>query len=216
MAKTAKKCQNHTRILRSNSKTTKNKESNKENQTKIVILETPPGRVVNTTVMRILRSKISNVMSGSQVKLEIQDDEVQSDETSKRVLRSKTIKKDSDDSAGAEPKQTTVPIPHGRLMKKIGPVKLKEFEINDIVLAKQKYSCPWPARMKAINGKRVFVDFFGDNTHGHVDIDEIYSFCKNSETIKACANAKKNTNYRKGVILAERLLNIPDHLSVFQ
>lgn len=87
-------------------------------------------------------------------------------------------------------------------------VKLDSFEKNSIVLAKQKYSCPWPARVLEIQKQKVLVYFFGDKRSGFVDRSEIYDFVKSSKAIKSVISSKKvPSGYSTGVLEIELLLN---------
>lgn len=98
------------------------------------------------------------------------------------------------------------------LVKNINLVKKMNYNIDEIVLAKQKYSRPWPSRIVEIRKSSVLVDFLGDDTHGTVRRDEIYDFMLNAQSIKIYC--RRQDNYKKGVLLAERLLGIPDHHSI--
>lgn len=94
-------------------------------------------------------------------------------------------------------------------------VKLNDFEVNSIVLAKQKYSFPWPAKVLKIEKKRVFVYFFGDKRSGHVGRDEIYDFILSSKGIKSIIASKKTErSYATGVAEIEMLLGITSENSL--
>lgn len=54
------------------------------------------------------------------------------------------------------------------IVKQIDFVKLDTFQKNSIVLAKQKFSFPWPARVLSIEKEKTLVYFFGDKREGYV------------------------------------------------
>lgn len=94
-------------------------------------------------------------------------------------------------------------------------VKLNDFTVNSIVLAKQKYSIPWPARVLQIEKERVFVFFFGDKRSGYVSKGEIYDFILSSNALKsAIASKKKPRTFCTGVAEVELLLGIQYKKSV--
>lgn len=47
-------------------------------------------------------------------------------------------------------------------------IKINDFKVDSIVLAKQLYSFPWPAKVLKIEKDRIFVYFFGDKRCGYV------------------------------------------------
>lgn len=96
-------------------------------------------------------------------------------------------------------------------------VKISVFEVDQIVLAKQKYSLPWPAKVLQIEKERVFVYFFGDKRSGFVAKSEIYDFVLSAKAVKSVLESKKKqVSYVAGVILIEKLLGIPCDESIFQ
>lgn len=87
-------------------------------------------------------------------------------------------------------------------------------EVNQLVLAKQKYSVPWPSQIKEIGSKSVTVYFFGDGRCGPVKIDDLYSIEHSHDIMTDCL--KRNIrNYRKGIIEMERILNISNNLDSY-
>lgn len=94
-------------------------------------------------------------------------------------------------------------------LSKITFVKLNDFKVDSIVLAKQKYSVPWPAKVIKIEKKRVFVYFFGDRRCGFVSTDEIYDFILSGSAIKSIiASKKQQRSYFTGIREVEFLLGI--------
>lgn len=94
-------------------------------------------------------------------------------------------------------------------------VKLNIFEKNSIVLAKQKYSCPWPARVLEIEKNKVLVFFFDDKRNGFVSRFEIYDFLKSSRAIKSIITSKRVPRcYLTGVSEIELLLGINKEQSI--
>lgn len=95
-------------------------------------------------------------------------------------------------------------------------VKKGAFKKNDIVLAKQRNSVPWPAQILTIE-KRVRVFFFGDGREGVVNSGEIYDFVASSSAISVYLKRKNaRIDYKKGIKEVERLLSIPSDLSLIQ
>lgn len=94
--------------------------------------------------------------------------------------------------------------------------QLKEYEVNSIVLAKQAYSQPWPARILKIAKKRIRVYFYGDRREGFVASHEIYDFQKSKEALKLVIKSKgqKTDGYLTGIREIEFLLNIPFEQSI--
>lgn len=95
-------------------------------------------------------------------------------------------------------------------------VKLNCFEKNAIVLAKQKYSCAWPARVIEIEKGKVLVSFFGDKRQGFVSLAEVYDFVKSAEAVKSIISSKKPPRgYITGVKEIELLLGVNKEKSLF-
>lgn len=89
-------------------------------------------------------------------------------------------------------------------------VKLNNFKIDSIVLAKQKYSWPWPSQILAIEKERTLVYFFGDKRSGFVQNTEIYDFILSANAIKLKLLSKKiPCAFSTGILEVERLLGIP-------
>lgn len=128
-----------------------------------------------------------------------------------RITRSKTEKpKDS-----VEKKTPTV-VPTKQLVKRVAFVKAKTFNQNDIILAKQKYSTPWPAIVLNIQKERVFVYFFGDKRSGYVSSSEIYDYAESIRALKSYLVLTKKipSGFITGVREVEALLKIPQENSV--
>lgn len=87
--------------------------------------------------------------------------------------------------------------------------KLNNFTTNAIVLAKQKYSFPWPARVLEVKKEKVSVYFFGDKRTGFVDASEIYDFVKSFAALRASiVDSKKPRAYLTGIREIELLLGL--------
>lgn len=97
--------------------------------------------------------------------------------------------------------------------KSIKEKKIDSFVIGDDVLAKQKYSVPWPSKVIAIRSKCVDVFFYGDGRNGAVKRDEIYSVVDSHEVILDCLRRKIPT-YLEGIKEMEKEHQIPDELSL--
>lgn len=94
-------------------------------------------------------------------------------------------------------------------------VKVSAFEVNSIVLAKQKYSVPWPAKVLQIEKERAFVYFFGDKRSGYVAKNEIYDFILSAKAVKSIIESKKKSlTYNTGVVEIEKLLGISSDASI--
>lgn len=88
-------------------------------------------------------------------------------------------------------------------------VNLSNFCVDSIVLAKQKNSFPWPAKVLVIEEKKVFVFFYGDKRSGYVDKTEIYDFILSLNAVKNKLNSKRiQKTYVTGVREVELLLRI--------
>lgn len=84
-----------------------------------------------------------------------------------------------------------------------------------LVMAKQKYSVPWPSRIVTVRKGYVDVYFFGDGRTGAVKIEDLSTIAESKNIILKCL--KRNiTDYYKGIIEFERMSKVPDHLSITQ
>lgn len=93
--------------------------------------------------------------------------------------------------------------------------KLNTFEKGLIVLAKQKYSIPWPARILEVEKNKALVFFFGDKRTGFVLSSEIYDFMKSFHALRSIVLSKKKpSTFVTGVRELELLLGISDKDSV--
>lgn len=91
--------------------------------------------------------------------------------------------------------------------------KCDEIGIGKIVLAKQKYSVPWPSRIVSIHKSYANVYFLGDGRIGSVKLTDIYEFRDSADEIKRCISSQ-GSSYGKGIREAEIIIGIPEHLSV--
>lgn len=95
--------------------------------------------------------------------------------------------------------------------------RLTNYELNSIVLAKQKYSIPWPARVLKIEKEKVQVHFFGDQRSGYVNSSEIYDFEKSVDAIKYIISSnRKPRGYLNGLREIELLLGVTEKNSVIK
>lgn len=104
-----------------------------------------------------------------------------------RITRSKVKKTPIDDTLKAP---TTV-ASSLKVVKRADFTKLNDFKVNDFVLAKQKYSCPWPAKILSIEKGKVLVYFFGDKRSGFVQSSELYDFTKSFCALRSIILSKK-------------------------
>lgn len=72
-----------------------------------------------------------------------------------RVTRSQ--KKNTQSNSVPNLTTATIVCAEKRIVKGHSFIKLEEFELGSICLAKQKYSCPWPARVDKIEGEKILV-----------------------------------------------------------
>lgn len=103
-----------------------------------------------------------------------------------------------------------------RALKKLNSFhKSNDFDVGSIVLAKQKYSVPWPSRVVAIRRDIVTVYFFGDKRQGDVSIGEIYDFKKSLLAIKEIVAAKKKPrDYLIGIREIELVMKVSPESSL--
>lgn len=100
-------------------------------------------------------------------------------------------------------------------LSKVQFVKLHDFKVNSIVLAKQKYSVPWPSKVLKIEKERVFVYFFGDKRSGYVPKIEIYDFILSVSAVRSViASKKKQQSYATGIGEVEVLMGITSENSL--
>lgn len=96
-----------------------------------------------------------------------------------------------------------------KIVKRANFIKLENFDKNSLCLAKQKFSCPWPARVLKIEKNKVLVQFFGDKRIGYVHPSEIYDFVKSSQAIQLILSSKKKPRgFVTGVVEIELLYSI--------
>lgn len=89
-------------------------------------------------------------------------------------------------------------------------VKLSDFCVDSIVLAKQKYAVPWPAKVLEIKKDSVFVYFFGDKRNGYVKKSEIYDFILSANAIKNTLKSKRvQPTLLTGIREVQLLMGIP-------
>lgn len=84
-------------------------------------------------------------------------------------------------------------IEQTKIVKRFDFIKLKTFNENDIVLAKQKYSYPWPSRVLKVEKDKVQVFFFGDKRTGFVSSSELYDFTKSFNALKSLLSSKRKS-----------------------
>lgn len=131
---------------------------------------------------------------------------------SKTKLNSATVEKDINLNLSSNISGVHV-LAHEKkrdLVKRVDFVQSANYNINDIVLAKQKYSIPWPVRILKIEKNKVFVYFFGDKRNGFVDLNQIYHWEQSVDAIKAVLSSKKKPHgYSTGIREVELILGIP-------
>lgn len=191
-------------------------------------------------ILRVLRSSDTSDESSKSAEKSVENGKVQP-QISKRVTRSLKTKVLSSEPKPEEAKNQHCDFPRvtrslnkipqlsevsnpvappivrteNRIEKRVIFIKLEKFEEDTICLAKQKYSCPWPARIIRIEKDKVLVHFFGDKRVGYVQSTEIYDFTKSSEAIRSINSGKKiPRGYTAGLLEVELLLGIDISQSV--
>lgn len=88
-------------------------------------------------------------------------------------------------------------------------------EQNALVMAKMSGYSAWPSRINEFtkNGKRAHVYFFGSNNTGTVDVTEIVPFESCHEVIRLLL-MRKLGQFLRGILEIERILGVPDELSL--
>lgn len=103
--------------------------------------------------------------------------------------------------------------------RRFAPKKCDKIEIGQIVLFKLRGFCEWPAFVTGINGNKIDVEFFGDQTVQNGTIAHFYTFEDNHELIAANYMTKKNifakALYGKAIREAESVLGIRAENSIF-
>lgn len=131
-----------------------------------------------------------------------------------RFTRSKIIK--SPPPINIQPEVPSVESTK-RIVKRVDFVKLATFKKKDIILAKQKYSIPWPARILDIEKEKVTVFFFGDRRTGSVSSTELYDYVKSYQALKSHVTSKKKPRgFITGIREVELLLGIAEKDSVLK
>lgn len=94
--------------------------------------------------------------------------------------------------------------------------RMKSFAVNDLVLAKQKYSIPWPARILEVKRDKVLVFFFGDKREGFVPSSDIFDFIESLPALRSIVLTltKKPRGFLTGIRDLELLLDVRSTESV--
>lgn len=190
-------------------KTHKKSEENKEN-----FAENQSTRITRSLRQQINNNSLKSVLSQNTCLKKSKENILSSPHFSPRKTRSKSEKiRSITFQSDSRHKQSAIVIekkqPQTQISVRTQFVKISVFEVDQIVLAKQKYSLPWPARVLQIEKERVFVYFFGDKRSGYVAKSEIYDFVLSAKAIKSVLESKKKQlTYVTGVIEIEKLLGI--------
>lgn len=83
-----------------------------------------------------------------------------------------------------------------------------------VVIAKMRTYPAWPAHIRSLQKTYVTVKFFGDNTSGNIPYSGIGLVDQSYILLKANLNKKIN-GYEKAVRQMERILRVPNDLSLF-
>lgn len=88
-------------------------------------------------------------------------------------------------------------------------------QIGDLVMAKMSTYSPWGSRVLSFtkNKQRATVCFFGEGLRGSVNVAEIVPFNRCTDVIRLLL-LRKFSDFHKSIIEIERILGVPDHLSL--
>lgn len=135
-----------------------------------------------------------------------------------RVTRSKTVVNSNEvksSHSGSDSLKQKEKKEEKKIVERADFVRLENFQVDTICLAKQKYSCPWPARVLKVEEKKVLVYFFGDKRVGYVQTSEIYDLVKSSRAIQLILLAKKKPpGFVTGLAEIESLFRINSNQSL--
>lgn len=98
--------------------------------------------------------------------------------------------------------------------KKRRKIEITQPKVNDVVMAKMRCYCPWPARVDNFNGNRVDIYFFGTYQTGTVNIKDIKLYSESRSQIRQLI-VRRNPLFHRAVLEVEALMNIPMEYSVF-
>lgn len=109
------------------------------------------------------------------------------------------------------PAQQAAPIVETKsVVKRYNFIKLNTFKKGSLVLAKQRYSIPWPSKILEIQEDKIRVFFYGDKREGFVSSSEIYDFLKSIPALKASLLTRKPQTFLTGIREIELLLKVND------
>lgn len=94
-------------------------------------------------------------------------------------------------------------------------VPIGQVSVGDVVLCKMRGFCPWPAYVTKLEGKSIFVEFFGDRTTQKTTITNLFSFQDSKDIILANIMRLKNPLFKKAVREAELVMGISEEYSIF-
>lgn len=160
---------------------------------------------------RVLVEKLNSIQSPKKLAPAKKPEKIEKETFSTRTTRSKVTKP----NITVQQVAPTVEPAKKSVVKRTDLVKSETIEKNALVLAKQKYSCAWPARILEVKKDKVFVYFFGDKRTGFVDKSEIYDFVKSFEALKLLISSKKKPRgFITGLREIELLLGLNDSQSI--
>lgn len=147
--------------------------------------------------------------ASTSIEKRITAEKVENSETlANRITRSST-KKSQNTVQQVQEVAPAIEPSKKRIVKRADFYKLNTLEKDLIVLAKQKYSIPWPARILKVEKDKVLVYFFGDKRTGFVSSVEIYDYIKSFHALQSIILSKKKpAGFVTGVREVELLLGI--------
>lgn len=147
--------------------------------------------------------------ASTSIEKRITPEKVENSETlANRITRSST-KKSHNSVQQVQKVAPAIEPSQKRILKRADFYKLNTLEKDLIVLAKQKYSIPWPARILKVEKNKVLVYFFGDKRTGFVSSVEIYDFMKSFHALQSIILSKKKpAGFLTGVREVELLLGV--------
>lgn len=95
-----------------------------------------------------------------------------------------------------------------KLIKRKG-IPAQSVRIGEVILCKMRGSCEWPGLVIAIDGNKITIKFFGDNSTHTTTIKNIFCFSSSVDLMVANLSGRKRPLYSKAIREAELALRIP-------
>lgn len=89
----------------------------------------------------------------------------------------------------------------------------RPLRVNDLVMAKMRTYCAWPAQVIDVKGKRTEVYFFGTAQKGTVNTANVKLFIESHQKIRRLL-PRLNPQFIKAIREVETILEIPEENSI--